>query len=184
MEPIFGFMLYFVATLIVSIIASKRGRSGLLVFIACVAGGFVLAILINNVGGSSWAGLGAFLAPVAALIWALSASTSSQLAVEHGSHGDYKKCPFCAEPVRREAIKCKHCGSALGDAQSSTPVTTSAAAPVAAVTPAPPAAGSEVEAMDELGISFVDGKYVFGEYRYDRLNDAITYARRTSGVKS
>ncbi|NOT08295.1 MAG: hypothetical protein HOP28_08815 [Gemmatimonadales bacterium] len=24
-----------------------------------------------------------------------------------------RKCPFCAEPVRAEAIKCRHCGSAL-----------------------------------------------------------------------
>jgi hypothetical protein len=25
----------------------------------------------------------------------------------------YKKCPFCAEPIRREAVKCKHCGETL-----------------------------------------------------------------------
>ena len=29
-----------------------------------------------------------------------------------------KTCPFCAEDVRVEAIKCKHCGSFLGDRRS------------------------------------------------------------------
>lgn len=28
------------------------------------------------------------------------------------------KCPFCAEPIRRETIKCKHCGESLQRTQS------------------------------------------------------------------
>lgn len=29
------------------------------------------------------------------------------------SSAELKSCPFCAEPIRKTAIKCKHCGSML-----------------------------------------------------------------------
>jgi len=45
---------------------------------------------------------------------------------------------------------------------------------------------SQREMMASLGISFVEGVYHFGPYRYDRLSDAVNYARlrRASGQGS
>lgn len=114
MEPIFGFMLYLAASIVVGVVARKRGRSAWVFLLLTLVGGPILVFLISRSGGGGLAaGFGAFLVPIAALAVALSTKTSEQLAVRQGSHGEYKKCPFCAESVRVEAIKCKHCGSNL-----------------------------------------------------------------------
>ncbi|MBF7141438.1 MULTISPECIES: zinc ribbon domain-containing protein [Pseudomonas] len=34
--------------------------------------------------------------------------------------GDLRTCPFCAEPIKRAAINCKHCGSDLAHEQATT----------------------------------------------------------------
>ena len=117
MEPIFGFILFFIASAVVSVVAGKRNGAGIgfLYFVIICAVGFGLVVLIANITerNSVLAGLAAFLSPVIALVLTLSTATSERLAVIHGESGEYKKCHFCAESVRKEAIKCKHCGSDL-----------------------------------------------------------------------
>lgn len=117
MEPIFGFFIYGIAALIVSIVAGKRSGAlrGVIYFIVMCIASFISVLIASNVthGNGLIAGLVAFIPVILGLVSAMSSRTEEGVAVKRGESPSFKKCPFCAEAIRKEAIKCRHCGSDL-----------------------------------------------------------------------
>jgi hypothetical protein len=79
------FLFWFILSLIVGAQASAKGRSGF--------GFFLLSMILSPLIGF--------------LIALISKDLSNDDKLQSG---ELKKCPSCAELVKREAIKCKHCG--------------------------------------------------------------------------
>jgi hypothetical protein len=75
--------------------------------------GIVGAMIASSKGNSGCGGfiLGVLLGPIGLLITFFSSDDEE---AKRQKTGDTKKCTYCAEYVKRDAIVCKHCGRTLG----------------------------------------------------------------------
>lgn len=114
--------------------------------------------------------LGAALSVVGAILTVFGGRSSREGVVAESSNlsANTRKCPFCAETIKAEAVVCRFCSRDIAPVQAIADSLTTL---------------SHDELMAKYGISNDGVHYHFQGFRYDKLEDAVAYAQqRASGA--
>ncbi|ELY3597475.1 zinc ribbon domain-containing protein [Cronobacter malonaticus] len=92
-------------------------------FLVAAVLGIIPALIAQSKGRSFLAWwLYGFLLFIIALVHSLVIKKDAKVVEQEMIDDGMRKCPFCAEMVRKEAVKCKHCGSDISGQSSLTKI--------------------------------------------------------------
>lgn len=126
-------VIYIAASALTGIIASNKGRSGVSIFL-----------------------LSLVFSPLIGLLTALVISTNTrEMDLKKIKSREFRRCPFCAELVRPEAIICRYCSNQLEQESS-----------------------SDIENFAELEITQERNFFKYNGLLFDTLDEAKAEARK------